>query len=75
MPAEFNEQSPLADLLPYRAAGATPVWRTWAGDEAHFRLAPARDAQTLDFLKLSDSAETSASLWRYRGLVSRNREH
>lgn len=40
LPAEYLTNPHLADLLPF-SGNDEPVWRTWAGEDAYFRFAPA----------------------------------
>ena len=52
----------LSEMLPYRPGGK-PVWRSWAGDRAAFRIQPNEGAQRLETLRLADDLETSQARW------------
>jgi hypothetical protein len=60
LPAEYTNDAMLADLLPYRGGGTSAVWRTWAGEEAYFRVVPSAAAEGLDVLRLDGPTSTAA---------------
>jgi len=60
-PARLGTQPVLADFLPW-AAAQSPVWETWAGESAGYRVLPP-EGESADVVKLAGDPEEDRRRW------------